>query len=107
MGVKYVYGGNDIDGFDCSGFVQYIFRAYGYKLPRTAKGQTFFKKRISLKKRLSGDIISFKIKRSWHTGIVINKNYFIHAARTNNCVRIEKLNKYWKNHFYGIIKIID
>src|SRR5579871_2994103 len=39
MGVPYVWGGTSPDGFDCSGFVQYVYRMSGYSIPRTADAQ--------------------------------------------------------------------
>lgn len=107
IGVPYQYGGSDITGFDCSGFVHYVYDAFGISLPRTAKKQGKLKQRIKLKKARAGDIFVFKIKRGWHSGIYVGKKSFVHAPSTNGVVRKEILNSYWLSRLRVVIQVLE
>ena len=106
-GIRYKYGGEDIEGFDCSGFVKYVYSSFGINLPRTAKKQASLKKRVKLKSAKPGDILIFKIKGRYHTAILINKYKFIHSPSRDKRIRIEVLNDYWKKHLKRVINLID
>jgi hypothetical protein len=106
-GLPYRYGGHEIDGFDCSGFVYYVYDSFGIKLPRTAKKQAMLKEKIKLKRAQPADILVFKIKRRWHTAIYTGGNSFIHAPNKRNRVRKESLEKFWKKRLKYVIKIIE
>ena len=84
-GGKYVWGGTTPEGFDCSGYVQYLYNKHGIKLPRTAWAQS--KQGIPVNKAhlQKGDLLFFLTdkKRSipvTHVGIYIGNGNFIHAA---------------------------
>jgi len=107
-GIPYHYGGTDIDGFDCSGFVNYLYDSFGVDIPRTAKKQGKIKTRIKLKNAKKGDILVFRIKRNqWHSGIFISKKYFIHSPNGRGVVRREKYTKYWRKRIKYTISILD
>lgn len=107
IGVPYRYGGYDLDGFDCSGLVYYVYDCFGINIPRTAKKQAKLKSKVKLKKARPGDILVFKVKRRWHTGIYVGKNLFVHAPTKRGRVRKENLNSYWKGRFKSAISLID
>ena len=105
LGVKYVYGGTTPKGFDCSGFVQYVFEKHKKKLPRTADVQYRAGKPVSKIKDLQpGDLVFFatgKPKDVNHVGIYIGKDQFINA-QTSKGVAIAKLtDSYWKTAYIG------
>jgi len=107
-GLPYRYGGYDIDGFDCSGLVYYVYDSFGIRLPRTAKNQWGMKKKVSLKHAEPGDILVFKLKHGrWHTAILTGRNSFIHAPNRNGIVRKEYLNDFWKDRLKSVIQILD
>lgn len=107
-GLPYRYGGDDIDGFDCSGLVRYVYGCFGFEVPRTAKKQGKLKNKVTLKKAKPGDIVVFKLKRKrWHSGIIIGKEYFVHAPNRREPVREEFFNSYWRSHLAAVIRIID
>jgi len=106
-GIRYKYGGGDIEGFDCSGFVKYVYSSFGINLPRTAKKQAGLKKKIRFKAAKPGDILVFKFKRSFHTAILIDKDKFIHSPSRGKKIRVEILNDYWKKHLKKVINVID
>jgi len=107
IGIPYQYGGDEIYGFDCSGFVAYVYDSFGIKVPRTARKQARIKDQVSLRSAKPGDILTFKIKGNWHTGIMLSDNTFAHAPRSGNRVREEKLSSYWLSRFKWAISIIE
>ena len=106
-GIPYKYGGSDLEGFDCSGFVYYVYDSFGIKLPRTAKKQAKLKKKVRLKRAKPADILVFKLKRQWHTAIYTGGKSFIHAPNSKGFIRKESLNAFWKPRLKSIIHIID
>jgi hypothetical protein len=107
IGLPYKFGGHEIDGFDCSGLVNYVFDCYGIPLPRTAKKQAKLKEKIKLRQAKPADILVFKLKRRWHTAIYTGDGYFIHAPNRRELVRKERLNNFWKKRLKYVIRIID
>ncbi len=108
-GIRYTYGGTDIYGFDCSGFVSYVFDSFGVKIPRTAKSQRKAGKKIKLNRAKNSDIIIFKLEKSWHSGILkkTKKNIsFIHAPNKRGSVREEKLTGYWLKKIKYIVRVL-
>ncbi len=84
VGVPYRYGGMTPRGFDCSGFVCYVYEeGIGKKLPRTAKAQSRYAKIVDVEELLPGDILFFDTSNRGeinHTGIYIGDGKFIHAS---------------------------
>ena len=107
VGLPYKYGGNEIDGFDCSGLVYYVYDSFGIKLPRTAKKQAKLEEKIKFRRARPADILVFKLKRRWHTAIYAGDKSFIHAPNKRNRVRKESLDKYWKKRLKYIVQIIN
>jgi len=106
-GLPYEYGGEEIYGFDCSGFVYYVYDSFGIKLPRTANKQAKLDERIKFKRARPADILVFKIKRQWHTAIYIGNDSFVHAPNKRSRIRVEKLNTFWKKRLKHAVRIID
>jgi len=98
LGVPYVYGGSTPDGFDCSGFVQYVYRQVGVSLPRTSRaqygvGQHIAADRVDLLQ--PGDLVFFGTNgdpsRVHHVGMYVGGGNYIHAPYTGTVVRINSL----------------
>jgi hypothetical protein len=106
IGLPYQYGGYELDGFDCSGLVYYVYDCFGIKLPRTAKKQARLKEKISLKRAKPGDILAFKLKRRWHTAIYIGDKSFVHAPNRRENVQSQILDSFWKKRLKRVIRII-
>lgn len=109
IGVKYVYGGADPKGFDCSGYIMYIFKSQGSKVPRGADDQYDIGRRVEGMKRLvKGDLVFFSDDRREisHVGLYLGNGSFIHAS-TSKGVRIDSLsNEYWKPRYAGAKHLI-
>jgi cell wall-associated NlpC family hydrolase len=82
--------------FDCSGFVQYVYKKAKINLPPSTKEQSEVGQKISFKEVSSGDLVFFRTIRVFHVGIMLNKKEFIHSS-TLKGVTIDRLDAaYWK-----------
>lgn len=104
IGVPYVYGGTTPKGFDCSGFLQYVFAQNGFKIPRLADDQYALGKKTTSRSQLEqGDLVFFATegKDVSHCGIYLGNNQFIHASSSKG-IRIDSLDDvYWKPRYFG------
>ncbi len=102
IGVRYCYGGaRPESGFDCSGFVQYVFSLHGIKMPRTASEQATVGTRVT--DPAPGDLVFFDTHRNGsieHVGIYVGNNAFIHASQ-NKGITITSLSDTWYKQRYA------
>lgn len=103
IGIPYTWGGTTKAGFDCSGFIYYVFNQSGAKqLPRT-NAEGYFNRSYYVSTPQPGDLLFFENtykKGISHLGIYLGNNEFIHAD--NDGVRITNVNNsYYKAHFDG------
>lgn len=104
LGVSYRFGGTSVSsGFDCSGFMQHIFRkTMQINLPRTSAEQAKMGVAVSRSELQPGDMVFFSTSRGRisHVGLYIGNNRFIHAPRTGKSIEITSLgNKYWNSKY--------
>ncbi len=105
-GIKYKYGGKTPEtGFDCSGFVRYVFsQATNLTLPPTARAIAQIGKTVKKQELQPGDLVFFNTMKSAfsHVGIYMGDNKFIHAPSSGKTVRVESMNNgYWASRFNG------
>lgn len=104
IGVPYVSGGTTPSGFDCSGFLQYVFAQNGMSIPRLADEQYSLGKKANASQLVAGDLVFFDTDGTGvsHCGIYLGNNDFIHASYSKG-IRIDKINDiyYWKDKYYG------
>ena len=105
-GIPYVYGGSDIDGFDCSGLVFYVYDCFGIRLPRSAREQARLVGSVKLQHAAPGDILVFKLKKIWHSATYLGRNRFVHAPNAGGWVRFEELNEFWRSHLHTVVAIL-
>ena len=115
LGMSYLWGGttpaisdaagNYISGgFDCSGFVQYVYRHLGVNLPRTTMDQVNKGISINIHDLKNGDLVFFMTNSALpyqvsHVGIYIGSNKFIHSPKTGDVIKISELTGYYKEKF--------
>ncbi len=93
-GIKYKWGGNTPqEGFDCSGYVRYVFAHFGVYLPRTTYTQINVGTPISRDNLQPGDLVFFGYGTPHHVGIYIGDDCYIHAPQTGDVVKISPLNR--------------
>ena len=104
-GTPYRDGGTDpAQGFDCSGFIQYVFARHGQTLPREAKDQYTVGKKVKSSKVRPGDLLFFSTvaKGPSHVGLSIGGDQFVHATSERGVVRVERVTDgYWGRRFIG------
>ncbi len=105
-GTPYKFGGNSPDsGFDCSGFVRYVFsQAANLTLPHGARAISQLGKSIPVDQLQPGDLVFFNtLKKAFsHVGIYIGEGRFIHAPSSGGGVHIVSMNEaYWAKRFNG------
>jgi cell wall-associated NlpC family hydrolase len=105
--IRYVRGGHDPStGFDCSGFVRYVFaHAIGLQLPTNSASQFLAGLKVNRADMKPGDLVFFRThgKRNIsHVGIYISDGRFIHSPASGKSVEISSLNEtYWAKRFAG------
>ncbi len=105
-GIQYKYGGKTPEtGFDCSGFVRYVFsQATNLTLPPTARAIAQIGKTVKKEELQPGDLVFFNTLKSAfsHVGIYMGDNKFIHAPSSGKTVRVESMKDgYWAKRFNG------
>lgn len=110
LGVPYVYGGTSPSGFDCSGFVYYVYRQCGYSITRTATTQNGDGTKVDRSQLKPGDILIFynsAMSGIGHSGIYIGDGQFIHSSSGSGKVVISSLSSnYYNTHYYSARRIV-
>jgi cell wall-associated NlpC family hydrolase len=100
LGVRYVYGGSTPrSGFDCSGFVRYVYAHFGVALPHSSYAQFNDGRRVLRGHLHPGDLVFFD--GLGHVGLYVGNGRFIHAPHTGTRVRIQPLAGWYSSRFAG------
>ncbi len=104
--IRYRRGGHEPStGFDCSGFVRYVFQhSVGAVLPSDSASQFDIGTKVARADMKTGDLVFFRTrgKRISHVGIYLDHGRFIHSPSTGKTVSINSLSDaYWAKHFVG------
>jgi peptidoglycan DL-endopeptidase LytE len=101
IGTPYVWAGNSPSGFDCSGYLNFVYAKVGVTLPRTVANIWSATKSISSPK--IGDLVFFETYTSGpsHAGIYLGNNKFIHASSSQGVTISDMSNTYWKPRYLG------
>jgi cell wall-associated NlpC family hydrolase len=100
-GIKYKYGGIDKNGFDCSGYVNKVYKnAFNMQLPRTTKEMAKEGKKVSKSKLKIGDLVFFRpTSRYRHVGIYMGNDEFMHSSTSKGIIKSSLNNQYWKKKY--------
>ena len=116
LGIPYKYGSTDPnEGFDCSGFITYVFNHFNITVPRSSVDFTHVPQEIPLDQAKPGDLILFTgtdstIRVVGHMGIIVSRNnddmFFIHSSSGKAWgVTITPLNDYYMGRFVKMIRV--
>ncbi len=106
-GIPYRLGGSDLNGFDCSGFVQYVLARHSVAMPRTVAQQYGVGERT--RDVEPGDLVFFQTLRSSasHVGIAVDRETFVHAPNSRGVVRVDRFDAaYWSARFLGARRVL-
>ncbi len=111
IGLPYRSGGTSPKtGFDCSGFVQWVYAKQGVKVPRSTHGLKTIGREVAKSSLLPGDILIFRSSRAasgLHTGIYVGNNKFIHSPHTGSSIHLEDINNsYYKRNYLTARRIL-
>jgi cell wall-associated NlpC family hydrolase len=119
MGTPYRYGSMDPQvGFDCSGFINFVFNHYQYNVPRSSKDFFHFGRQVEISKMQNGDLVIFtgtepNSQEVGHIGIVLAargmNSQFIHSSSGKaNGVTISSLSEpHYARRLVKAISVID
>ncbi|AZV42821.1 C40 family peptidase [Peribacillus asahii] len=102
VNVPYVWGGSTPKGFDCSGFLQYVFKeSSNTTLPRTVA--EIYKEGTKVSTPKVGDVVFFETYKpgASHAGIYIGNDQFIHSSSSKGVSITSMNNSYWKERYLG------
>lgn len=110
LGAPYRNGGSDPSGFDCSGFMQYVFAMHGTALPRETREQYHVGRDIDLEDVKAGDLVFFETvgRGASHVGMALGDGRFVHAPSARGVVRVEPYTAtYWARRFIGARRMTE
>jgi peptidoglycan DL-endopeptidase CwlO len=99
LGIPYVYGGASPSGFDCSGFIMYVYAQVGVSLPHNAAMQYGYGTPVDRSQLQAGDLVFFN--GLGHAGIYIGGGQFIHSPHTGDVVKISSLSGWYDSTWVG------
>lgn len=110
LGTPYAYGGASPSGFDCSGFVYYVYGTFGLSVGRTPEAQYNAGTVVDKASLQPGDIVLFANTYASgisHSGIYAGNGQFIHSPNSRSTVSYSDLTSgYWSEHFYCGIRVV-
>src|SRR4029079_12350752 len=109
-GTPYRNGGTDPNGFDCSGFTQYVAAQHGLSLRREVREQFRVGQPVKAEELAPGDILFFATTDPGpsHVAIAVGGDQFVHAPSSTGVVRVEHLSSsYWSPRYLGARRITN
>jgi cell wall-associated NlpC family hydrolase len=105
VGAPYARGGSSPAGFDCSGFVMFVYRRHGIALPHSAEAQYRMGTAVRRDRLEPGDIVFFD--RLGHSGIYIGEARFVHATKPGDVVKVSRIDERWyRNRWVGARRVL-
>lgn len=105
VGAPYARGGTSPAGFDCSGFVMFVYGRHGVALPHSAEAQYRVGAAVGRDRLQPGDIVFFD--RLGHSGIYIGDARFVHATKPGDVVKVSRIDESWyRRRWVGARRIL-
>ncbi|NTW52848.1 MAG: NlpC/P60 family protein [Chlorobiaceae bacterium] len=110
FGIRYRFGGQTPSGFDCSGFVRYMFsRSLNMELPRSSTEMSAIGRKVERSELKPGDLVFFRNAKNRinHVGIFVGNDTFVHSSLSRGITR-DKLNEsYFDKRFATGVRVLD
>lgn len=106
-GTKYVFGGDSIEGIDCSALTRRIYReVFNFELPRITKDQIKVGRQVSKHNLKPGDILYFRPEGKYnHTAVYLGNSLFINASSSEGVVLSSLEHSYWSKYFIHGVRV--
>ena len=109
-GTPYRFGGNDANGFDCSGYASMLYlHVAGMNLPRTSQQQFSLGQPVSQDDLRPGDLVFFRSPNSSaisHVGVYIGSSYFTHSSTSRGVTYNSIRESYYRHNFHGARRVV-
>jgi cell wall-associated NlpC family hydrolase len=110
LGIRYRFGGTTPAGFDCSGFVRFMFgKVFDMKLPRSSREMSNIGTQVDRNELKPGDLVFFhnRGKRINHVGIFVGNGMFVHSSLSKGITRDRLDEKYYDRNFATGVRVLD
>lgn len=110
LGIRYRFGGNSTSGFDCSGFVRFMFsKELDVDLPHSSSEMATLGKKVDREELRPGDLVFFRNAKNRinHVGIFIGNNTFVHASLSKGITRDTLSEDYYDKRYATAVRIVD
>ncbi|EAT58695.1 C40 family peptidase [Chlorobium ferrooxidans] len=110
FGTRYRSGGQTPAGFDCSGFVRFMFsKVFNMELPRSSREMAAIGNKIAKNELQPGDLVFFQTSGSRinHVGIFIGNDTFVHSSLTKGITEDQLKQNYYEKRFAGAVRLFD
>ncbi|MDE2148296.1 MAG: C40 family peptidase [Gammaproteobacteria bacterium] len=107
IGRPYVYGGADVDGFDCSGLTHHVYAEAGVSLPRTAAQQRQSGRTIPFADAAPGDLVFYRFGNGLHVTIYVGHGKVVHAPSSGESVTVTDVDTpFWRGHYLETVRVL-
>jgi hypothetical protein len=110
FGIRYRFGGQTTSGFDCSGFVRFMYdRVFSMKLPRTSSEMASIGQKVERSELKPGDLVFFQTRgnRISHVGIFVGNDAFVHASVSKGITEDKLQQNYYDKRYAGAVRLLD
>jgi cell wall-associated NlpC family hydrolase len=110
LGIRYRFGGQTPSGFDCSGFVKFMFsRSLDMELPRSSTEMSAIGTKVQRSELKPGDLVFFRNAKNRinHVGIFVGNNIFVHSSLSRGITRDNLNESYFNSRFATGVRVID
>jgi len=110
FGTRYRSGGQTPAGFDCSGFVRFMYdKVFNMTLPRSSREMSVLGQRVSKEELQPGDLVFFNLKSKHidHVGIFIGNDTFVHSSLSKGITENQLKQKYFDKQFAGAVRLLE